>query len=114
MRGILAELSIYKRVYQKAGYSHAPTAAGYDFTGSVWVQIKSLKNPDGAVEAMKKAILKLRDSSPTAAPIKLHILKKPGSGSDQLENSLLNYVSGLGEQVSSRFTLEIQPFDLVP
>ena len=114
VRGILAELSIYKRVYQKAGYSHAPTAAGYDFTGSVWVQIKSLKNPDGAVEAMKKAILKLRDSSPTAAPIKLHILKKPGSGSDQLENSLLNYVSGLGEQVSSRFTLEIQPFDLVP
>ena len=114
VRGILAELSIYKRVYKKAGYTHAPTAAGYDFSGPAWVQIKSLKNPDGAIGAMKEAILKLRDNSPASTPIKLHILKKPGTASDHLEDALLNYVNELGEQVSSRFTLEIQPFELVP
>ena len=77
VRGILAELSIYKRVYKKAGYTHAPTAAGYDFSGPAWVQIKALKNPVGAIGAMKEAILKLRDNSPASTSIKLHILKNP-------------------------------------
>jgi hypothetical protein len=78
---------------------------------------RALKNRDDAFWMLEKAVdaLALRPGSPSGPPgLKPHVLKKPGSGSDQLVNSLLSYVSGLGEQVSSRFTLEIQPFDLVP
>ena len=112
VRGILAELSIYKKVYKKAGYTHAPTAAGYDFTGPKWVQIKTLKNPDGAYNAMRKAVDDLILKSPTDKELKLHILKKPGSSSDQLSAALTNYINGLADEVRSRLSFVIEPFEL--
>jgi hypothetical protein len=110
VRGILGELSIYKKVYKKAGYAHAPTAAGYDFTGPAWVQVKTLKNPDGAYGAMKKAVDDLIDKSPTDKPLKLHILKKPGSSSSGLQQSLESYIEGLPDK--DRFELIIEGFEL--
>ena len=111
VRGILAELSIYKKVYKKAGYTHAPTAAGYDFTGPKWVQIKTLKNPDGAFGAMKTAVDKLILQSPIDKPLKLHILKKPGTSSETLRQSLDAYIRNLPEK--DRIELIIEEFELV-
>jgi hypothetical protein len=115
VRGILAELSIYKRVYKNAGYTHAPTAAGYDFKSAVeYVQIKTLKNPDGAINAMKKAVDDLVEKSP-GPPInlKLHILKKPGTTSEQLRTGLLEYIENkIGAQ--GRMTIVIDEFELTP
>ena len=103
----------YKRVYKKAGYDHHPTAPGFDCKSTAeYVQIKTLKNPDGALGAMKKAVdaLMLVPNPPNG--LTLHILKKPGSGSDQLQTSLIQYIQNhpSGKQVS----LIIQEFDLVP
>lgn len=113
VRGILAELSIYKRIYKKAGYSHAPTAPGYDFTGPKWVQVKSLKNPDGAVGAMRKAVDSLIANSPNSPSLRLHILKKPGTSSGTLEANLREYArthpTGPG-----RVEIIVEEFDLIP
>ena len=58
-RGLLLELQQFKKVYKPKGFQHHPTAAGYDYSGSLsgfdlLVQMKSLRNPEGAFSAMKK------------------------------------------------------------
>jgi len=92
-RGILAELDVYVRQYKAAGFTHHPTAAGFDFTGSKWVQIKSTKNPSSSdhIRAMELAIDNLILQSPAEVPLRLHILKKPGTDSSALELALSNY-----------------------
>lgn len=97
VRGVLGELSIYRKHYKGLGYSHSPAAKGFDFTSlSKWVQIKTLKNPDGAIGAMRKAILELVDSATPSPPashaLRLHILKKPGSSSGQLQTDLDDFI----------------------
>lgn len=113
IRGILGELSIYKKQYKNLGYTHAPTAQGFDFTGPKWVQIKTLKNPDGAIGAMKKAVNDLITFSPgppNPKPLKLHILKKPGTSSNQLEDALRAHIES--SSAADRFELVIQEFEL--
>ncbi|MBB5353988.1 hypothetical protein HNR46_004260 [Haloferula luteola] len=112
VRGILGELSIFKKQYKAAGYSHAPTATGYDFTGPKWVQIKTLKNPDGAAGAMRKAVNDLITHSPADKPLKLHILTKPGTSSAQLESALISHIQTTS--AASRFELAIETFELAP
>ena len=115
VRGILAELSIYKRVYKSAGYQHFPNAIGFDFkSAGEYVQIKSLKNPDGAYGAMKKAVDALVNLSDLPSPNirTLRILKKPGSASRQLQQQLQAYINSL--PANKRVTLEIEPFELTP
>ena len=46
--------------------------------------------------------------------LKLHILKKPGSGSDQLEAALRTYIDNSQDEAVKRVQLYIQEFDLVP
>jgi hypothetical protein len=115
VRGILAELSIYKRFYKAQGYTHFPNASAFDLKSAAeYVQIKTLKNPDGAFGAMKKAVdaLALLPSPPDG--LKLHILKKPGSGSDQLETALRNYINTSPNQRVKQVQLEIQSYELAP
>ncbi len=77
------------------------------------MQIKTLKNPDGAYQAMKTALDKLVASSPTPSiPLKLHILKKPGTSSGNLENALNAYINSLDVPVRSRITFEVESFEL--
>jgi len=113
VRGILGELSIYRKQYKALGYSHSPTAKGFDFTGPKWVQIKTLKNPDGAIGAMKKAIddlIAFSPGPPNPKPLKLHILKKPGTSSSQLESALRDHIES--SPAADRLELVIQEFDL--
>lgn len=87
-------MAIYKRFYKNAGYQHFPTATGFDLKSAAeYVQIKTLKNPDGAIGAMKQAVdaLALLPTPPNG--LKLHILKKPGSASNQLQASLSQYIA---------------------
>lgn len=113
IRGILAELSIYKKQYKNLGYTHAPTTQGFDFTGPKWVQVKTLKNPDGAIGAMKKAVDELVSHSPgPPTPLKLHILTKPGSSSFQLEMALRDHIALLEGEGSTRIELLIETFEL--
>jgi hypothetical protein len=115
-RGLLGELSIYKRVYKKAGYTHAPTAPAYDFISAAeYVQIKTLKNPDGAYNAMRKAVDALADLTDLAPPNRrtLHILKKPGSASDNLLDSLQSYIDEF-IPIDRKVTVLIQEFELAP
>jgi hypothetical protein len=116
VRGILAELSIFKRQYKAAGYQHFPTAAGFDFKSAAeYIQIKTLKNPDGAYGAMKKAVDDLVALPDLEPPNKrtLHILKKPGSASGQLKSALENYIDEFVPP-NKKVTLVIDEFDLVP
>jgi hypothetical protein len=115
VRGILGELAVYKRFYKNAGYTHVPTAPGFDLKSAAeYVQIKTLKNPDGAYNAMKNAIDALVGLPNPPSGLKLHILKKPGSGSDQLETALRNYIDDPDGSILGRVQLIIQEFDLVP
>lgn len=114
VRGILGELSIYKRQYKAAGYFHAPNASGYDFTGPAWVQVKTVANPATAAQRMKTAINQLIQHSPDAPkPLKLHILKKPGTVSDDLEMALANYIQNLPPANRDRIEVIIEAFELV-
>lgn len=112
-RGLMLELDAYKRVYKPLGYTHHPTAAAYDYSGPKWVQMKSLKNPDGAIQAMKDAIDALLDAAPTG-PARLHILKKPGTGSSSLESALTAYKESLDASQRDRLEIIIQSYDLGP
>jgi hypothetical protein len=77
------------------------------------VQIKSTKNPNGAVGAMKQAINDLVAKSPAApTPLKLHILTKPGTDSAALEAALLQHAQDTG--IASRFELKIDPYNIGP
>jgi hypothetical protein len=115
VRGILGELAIYKRVYKNAGYAHFPTAPAFDLKSAAeYVQIKTLKNPDGAFGAMKKAVDALAELPNPPNGLKLHILKKPGSASEQLETALRNYIDDPEGNILGRVQLIIQEFELVP
>ena len=113
IRGILGELAIYKRIYKNAGYDHFPTATAFDLKSAAeYVQIKTLKNPDGAISAMRKAIDALMQVPPPPNGLKLHILKKPGSGSSQLKPSLDQYIQN--HPSGKSVTVVIDEFDLIP
>ena len=113
IRGLLGELVVYKRLYKNAGYTHFPTAPGFDLKSAAeFVQIKTLKNPDGALGAMKNAVDALTDIPNPPNGLKLHILKKPGSGSAQLKTALDQYI--LTHPSGKQVDLIIQEFDLVP
>lgn len=87
IRGILGELETYKRLYMNAGYEHFPNATAFDFKSAAeHVQIKTLKNPDGAISGMREAIDALMQVPQPPNGLKLHILKTPGSGSSRLKS----------------------------
>jgi len=116
VRGILGELAIYKRLYKNAGYDHFPTATAFDFKSAAeYVQIKTLKNPDGAYGAMKKAVDALVALPDLPPPNKrtLHILKKPGSASDNLKAALENYIEDF-VPANKRVTIVVDELELVP
>jgi hypothetical protein len=113
IRGLLGELAIYKRMYKNSGYTHFPTAQAFDLKSvAEYVQIKTLKNPDGAYNAMKNAVDALADLPNPPNGLKLHILKKPGSTSAQLQTSLDQYI--LNHPSGKHIDLVIQEFELIP
>ncbi len=113
VRGVLAELSVYKRYYKGRGYEHAPNAPGFDFTGPKWVQIKTVKDPTTAFSRMRDAVNALIAESPTDKPLKLHILvPPPGNDSAPLQAALDNYIGTL--PAKKKFELIIDPFDIIP
>jgi hypothetical protein len=115
IRGILGELAIYKKFYKAAGYEHFPTAPGFDLKSAVeYVQIKTLKNPDGAYGEMTEALRKLAALQSLPNGRLLHILKKPGSSSDQLKAALEVYIANPNGPIKGKVLLKIDPFDLVP
>jgi hypothetical protein len=109
-RGVMLELDIYKRVYKPQELIHHPNAAGYDFSGSKWVQIKSVKNPDGAIAAMIEAIDDLVLKSPNGAQLKLHILKRHGASSAALDDALEAYL--VGKPYINRFEFIIDAYNI--
>jgi len=114
-RGVLGELDVFNRVYKKQGYTHAPSAEGYDIFAPKWVQVKTTANPSssGNIEAMKKAIDKLVLESPEEATLKLHILKKPGTDSTALQTALEDYL--IDKPYKNRFDPPlIEPYDIGP
>ena len=113
-RGVLGELDVFNRGYKKQGLTHAPSAEGYDIFGSKWVQIKTTANPSssGNIAAMRKAIDKLVIEAPPNSPLKLHILKKPGTDSAALESALIQYRTD--NSLVGRLELDIQPYNIGP
>lgn len=112
-RGLLLEIQQFKKIYKPAGYTHHPTAAAYDFVSAAeYVQLKTLKNPDGAFSAMKKAVDALAALSDTTKNLKLHINKKPGSTSTQLKASLDAYIETL--PTNNRITVIIEEYTPTP
>jgi hypothetical protein len=115
-RGILAELDLYYRSYKPLGFEHLPTQPGFDYrklADGTLAQAKSVKNPDGAVEAMKEAIRKLRAQDPTdTAPLKLHIMKKPGTDSALLNTALYDFIDNT--PLEGRLEIIIQPYNIGP
>jgi hypothetical protein len=66
---------------------------------------------------MKKAVDALAGLPPPPsgpAGLKLHILKKPGSGSDQLEEALLFYIENSNDPRVKQVQVIIQEFELLP
>ncbi|MBB5353990.1 hypothetical protein HNR46_004262, partial [Haloferula luteola] len=90
-------------------------APAVDFKSAAeYVQIKTLKNPDGAYGAMTKALRALADLPPPPNGRTLHILKKPGSSSDQLKAALEAYIADPNGPIKGAVQLKIDPFDLTP
>ena len=114
-RGVLGELDVFYRAYKKQGYTHAPSAEGYDIFGPKWVQVKTTSNPSstGNIRAMEISIVDLVEQSPTeSTPLLLHILKKPGTDSTALKNALDNYL--IGKPYENRFEILIQSDKIGP
>lgn len=114
-RGVLGELDVFNRIYKKQGYTHAPSAEGYDILGPKWVQIKTTANPSssGNIQAMQKAIDKLVAEAPESASLRLHILKKPGTDSTALQAALEDYL--VDKPYKNRFdTPLIEAYDIGP
>jgi hypothetical protein len=112
-RGVLGELDVFNRVYKKQGYTHAPSAEGYDILGSKWVQIKTTANPSssGNIAAMKVAIDDLvRVAGESSLNLKLHILKKPGTDSAALQAALIQHADQKG--ILGRFELLVEPYNI--
>jgi hypothetical protein len=113
-RGVLGELDVFNRVYKKQGYTHAPSAEGYDIFGLKWVQIKTTVNPSssGNIQAMRNAIDKLVLESPEQATLKLHVLKKPGTDSTALETALDSYIDT--PELRNRVEILIEAYNIGP
>jgi hypothetical protein len=114
-RGVVGELDVYYRIYKPRGYAHAPTAVGYDFTNSGWVQIKTCKAPSSSnnVSAMKVAIDDLVTAvGGSSEPLILHILKNPGTDSSALKAALEQYRSSLA--LDNRLQIVIESYDIGP
>jgi hypothetical protein len=115
IRGLLSELALYKKVYKTAGYEHAPTAPGLDFKSlAEYVQVKTTKNPDGAYGAMRDAVRALADLPSPPNQRTLHILKKPGTASEQLKANLEEYIADPNGPIKGTVMLKIDTFELVP
>ncbi len=105
-RGLLLELQQFKKVYKPAGFKHHPNAAGYDYSSAandLFVQMKTLRNPDGAAAAMRKAIDKLISDTPAGTSIRLHILKRPGTSSTALSQAIADHIGTKAPAVRARF-----------
>ncbi len=114
-RGVLGELDIYKRIYKPQGFGHSPTAAGFDFDGSAWVQIKTCKNPasNQNIADMKSAITDLVTAAGNSQdPLILHILKKPGVDSGALNSALIQYRVDQG--LDNRLQILIEAYNIGP
>ncbi len=113
-RGVLGELDVFNRIYKKQGYTHAPSAEGYDIFGPKWVQIKTTVNPSssGNIQAMRNAIDDLVDKSPLSSALKLHILKKPGTDSAALQSALQIHIDT--PLLRNRVEILIQPYNIGP
>jgi hypothetical protein len=113
IRGILGELAIYKKLYKPHGFTHMPKAPGYDLHSATnYVQVKTLKNPNGAVGAMREAARKLVAVQPPKNDYILHILKKPGSDSNQLRTALQDYIDDPNGPIQGRISIVLDEFEL--
>jgi hypothetical protein len=72
------------------------------------------KNPDGAYQAMKNAVDALVSLPSPPSGLKLHILKKPGSASGQVEQALRTYINNPTGTIRGRVQLIIDEFELIP
>ena len=64
---------------------------------------------------MREAIDDLIANSPGApTPLKLHILKKPGTSSQQLDEALRAHILTLSQGNQDRLELVIEAYELVP
>ena len=77
-----------------------------------YVQVKTLSNPDGAYNRMKKAVKALIDLPNPPNGLKLHILKRPNSSSAELEVDLAAYING--PEINGRVQLVVDEFELAP
>ncbi|GAA5121164.1 hypothetical protein GCM10023212_15900 [Luteolibacter yonseiensis] len=105
-RGLLLELQQFKKIYKPAGFLHHPTAAGYDYYSTAldrYVQMKTLKNPDGAASAMKKAIDGLIGATPAGSTLQLHIVKRPGTTSEALKQAIADHIETKPQLIQERF-----------
>ena len=120
IRGLVAELVYYKRVYEHRGFIHTPNAPGVDYKmpshvaegARTLTQVKTTSNADGAYQVMKTAIDDLLELSAPLQPLELRILKEPGTSSNQLKNALDGYISQLSEIDQERLDFDIVPFNL--
>jgi hypothetical protein len=108
-RGMLIEIDTFVRKYKPDGYAHHQQQPGYDYSRAKYVQVKSLKNPDGAISAMKTAIAKLVEHSPPGTKLKLHICKQAGSSSADLRTKLDEYIL-LDERLRDRIEILIEVY----
>jgi hypothetical protein len=72
-----------------------------------------VKNPDGAVNAMQKAIFALAEKDPTnTLPLTLHVMTKPGTDSAALQAALEVYKIEQG--LLGRLDIIISPYNIGP
>ena len=105
-RGNLLELQQFKKVYKPLGFTHHPNIAGYDYSSAandLFVQMKSLRNPDAAIARMKEAIDDLIEKTPPGTDLLLHIVKRPGSSSTALQQAIAEHLGTKATIVQTRF-----------
>ena len=113
-RGIIGELDLFYRKYKLLGFSHHPTQPGFDYDEALQglVQAKTVRNPDGAVNAMQKAIDALASkASNSTTPLTLHIMKKPGTNSSALESALDIYKNA-NPNIRDRLQIIVEPYNI--
>ena len=91
IRGILAELHLYHDEYRAAQFVHTPTARAIDYTKDITVQVKSVKNPDGSLSDMRRAMDDLLEDTHPGVKMRLYVLAKPGTDYSALEQALIDY-----------------------
>lgn len=114
-RGLPIELHQFIKVYRAKDYKRFPSAAGYDYKGTKWVQMKSVADPTkpNAIIRMKTAIDDLvRKASDTAeggnaAQMILHIVTRDADSS-AMRAALDSYV--IGKNYEARLQIIIEQF----